>query len=161
MKNRVRTLAKALLRRWGYDLRRIESGPPLETFLEKTGRDAAYYTKYATRWPIFSPWVGHPEFQQLFEGIASLSAGSPERGYVLMRLAQYARHLPGDFAEYGVYRGGSALLICRVLQETNKRFYLFDSFQGLPPLDPRHDTNVRFREEQFATPVEGGPDALE
>jgi O-methyltransferase len=154
VRKRVKDLGKALLHRWGYEIRRVARELSSQTILADSRRDAAYYVKYSTRWPIFAPWMGHPESQQLLEGIRSLSPGSPERDYLLMRLAQYARHLPGDFAECGVYRGGSALLICRVLRETKKQLYLFDSFQGLPKPDPQHDPTNHFREGQFSSPVD-------
>jgi O-methyltransferase len=154
MKQQVKDRGKALLRRWGYELRRVKRGVSPERILAETGRDAPYYVEYSTPWPIFAPWVGHPDFIGLYEGIASLAVGCPERGYVLMSLAQYARYLPGDFAECGVYRGGSALLLCRTLQDTSKRLYLFDSFQGLPALDAKHDRTVDFREGQFSVSAE-------
>ena len=37
----------------------------------------------------------------------------------------------GDIAEVGVYKGGSAKLICEI---TNKQVHLFDTFEGLPEL---------------------------
>jgi hypothetical protein len=65
---------------------------------------------------------------------------SPERCYLLIELARYARHLPGDFAECGVWNGGTALLLARTLKNTaNKKLYLFDSFRGLPRLDREKD----------------------
>ena len=39
--------------------------------------------------------------------------------------------LPGDFAEFGVHRGGSARLI-DALMTGERRLHLFDSFEGLP-----------------------------
>jgi O-methyltransferase len=59
---------------------------------------------------------------------------------VLISFARYAAHLAGDFAECGVYRGGTALLLARVLgHDASKRLYLFDSFQGLPKMDRERD----------------------
>src|SRR5262249_34741813 len=98
--------------------------------------------------------LGTPDFHHLYEGIAPLTAGSPERGYLLASVARYARYLPGDFAECGVYKGGSALLLCRILPEDNTRLYLFDRFQGLPPPNPQHDDTTEFRTGQFATSVD-------
>ncbi len=39
-------------------------------------------------------------------------------------------HLSGDIAEVGVYKGGSAKIICEV--KGKKRLHLFDTFEGLP-----------------------------
>lgn len=41
--------------------------------------------------------------------------------------------VPGDLAEVGVYKGGSASLICEV--KGSRRLHLFDSFEGLPKSD--------------------------
>ena len=40
--------------------------------------------------------------------------------------------VPGDIAEVGVYRGGSAKLICEA--KGHKKLHLFDTFEGLPDL---------------------------
>ena len=41
------------------------------------------------------------------------------------------RQSPGDFAECGIWKGGTALLLARVLNDrTGKTLYLFDSFEG-------------------------------
>ncbi len=49
-----------------------------------------------------------------------------------------AADLPGDIVECGVWRGGSAAMMARAnLEDRNRcaerRIWLFDSFQGLPP----------------------------
>ncbi len=44
--------------------------------------------------------------------------------------AKSALKIKGDFAEVGVYRGGSAKLISKVLD--NRKLHLFDTFEGLP-----------------------------
>lgn len=48
----------------------------------------------------------------------------------LYHCAKSALKIKGDFAEVGVYRGGSALIIAKT--KLNKRLYLFDTFEGLP-----------------------------
>ncbi|MFA7345873.1 MAG: TylF/MycF/NovP-related O-methyltransferase [Terrimicrobiaceae bacterium] len=40
-------------------------------------------------------------------------------------------HLEGSVAEVGVYRGGSAKILCKA--KGNSPLYLFDTFEGLPP----------------------------
>ncbi len=42
-------------------------------------------------------------------------------------------NLPGDIAEVGVYKGGTAKLLTLL---TTKRIYLFDTFIGMPPVKP-------------------------
>jgi O-methyltransferase len=39
---------------------------------------------------------------------------------------------PGDFAEVGVYQGGSALFLYEIAQEQGRFLHLFDTFEGMP-----------------------------
>lgn len=57
---------------------------------------------------------------------------SADRKYVLSQFAAWASHLPGNLAECGVYKGGSAVFLCRAAAVAAKHVHLFDSFQGLP-----------------------------
>lgn len=59
----------------------------------------------------------------------------------LRRLAEtvIANEIPGDFIETGVWRGGACILMRAVLHAynvTNRRVWVADSFQGVPPPDP-------------------------
>ena len=47
--------------------------------------------------------------------------------------------IPGDLAELGVNKGGSALMIANTLRfyGSNKKLFLFDSFQGMPDPHPK------------------------
>jgi hypothetical protein len=42
------------------------------------------------------------------------------------------RRSQGHIAEVGVYKGGSAFLLCELIKNTKKNIYLFDTFEGLP-----------------------------
>lgn len=53
---------------------------------------------------------------------------------VLREIVLSVADLPGDLAELGVYRGGSALAIYRAAP--GRRLHLFDTFTGLPAPDP-------------------------
>ena len=56
--------------------------------------------------------------------------------------------VPGDFVETGVWRGGVLVLAAAILEEqgiTSRQIWGFDSFDGLPPPDPKNypgDANV-------------------
>lgn len=54
-----------------------------------------------------------------------------EAMYLLDRLHR-ALPLDGDVCEFGVARGASSVLIANELIESDKRLWLFDSFEGLP-----------------------------
>jgi O-methyltransferase len=49
-------------------------------------------------------------------------------------MMRQASALPGCFAEFGVFRGGTALLAAQVLRDTadDRALHLFDSFSGMP-----------------------------
>ena len=55
------------------------------------------------------------------------------RMWILTRMARQASLLAGNFAEFGSYRGGCAAMILSTCQlPPERRFYLFDTFTGLP-----------------------------
>jgi O-methyltransferase len=69
--------------------------------------------------------------------------------YNIYAAAERTRKVPGDIAELGVFRGGSARLICEVKKD--RELHLFDTFAGLPKpgkFDPD------FREGGFASSLE-------
>ncbi len=55
----------------------------------------------------------------------------------IYNLVQKVEHIKGDIAEIGVYKGGSARIICEV--KNNKSLYLFDTFEGLPETNKKYD----------------------
>jgi O-methyltransferase len=66
--------------------------------------------------------------------------------YNLYVLAQGTAHLPGALAEAGVYRGGSAKILCTV--KGDSPLYLFDTFEGMPKVNAA--TDGRFAQGDFA-----------
>jgi O-methyltransferase len=61
----------------------------------------------------------------------------------------------GDIAEVGVYKGGSAKLICEA--KGSRRLHLFDTFEGIPRVEAVDDYSVG----QFAASLEGVRSCLE
>ena len=60
----------------------------------------------------------------------------PERCYALYQAVLYIirNGIKGDFAECGVWKGGSVMLIAYTLLEagiTNRKIYLYDTFEGM------------------------------
>src|SRR5258706_11429993 len=71
--------------------------------------------------------------------------------YQLMELVRETAKVPGDLAEVGVYRGGSASLICSM--KGDRRFHLFDTFEGLP--NPgEYDRGTPFKRGMYAAPLQ-------
>jgi hypothetical protein len=68
-----------------------------------------------------------------------------EAAQVLSLVSATVAKLEGSLAEVGVYRGGSAKLIC--LMKGTRDLHLFDTFEGLPP--PTIGDHSVFRRSQF------------
>ena len=60
--------------------------------------------------------------------------------------------VPGDLVEVGVYRGGSARLICEV--KGDKPLHLFDTFEGLPELTAHDGASSQFWRNEFKSQLE-------
>ncbi len=86
-------------------------------------------------------------FELAYAGVEELTLVNRRRCANLWHLATRAKVLGGDAAEFGVYKGGTALLLARALQDTKKTLHLFDSFDGLPKEDERDEV---FKEGMFA-----------
>lgn len=65
---------------------------------------------------------------------------SLDRKYTLAQLLKLSLDLPGDVAECGVYKGGSAWLMCQAIRSHGKVNHLFDSFEGLSQPGPDDGT---------------------
>ncbi len=84
--------------------------------------------------PLFSPWDGLKGFREIYEQVRPYTLVSPDRCWILASCMAHARNLEGDFAELGVFRGGTALLAAMLLAEAKdqRALHLFDSFAGMP-----------------------------
>lgn len=43
-----------------------------------------------------------------------------------------AANIDGDVVEFGCYAGATSIVLAKILDGTNKRLYVYDSFEGLP-----------------------------
>ena len=74
---------------------------------------------------------------------------SAHQAYIVYCTAKAAKKIPGDMLEVGVYKAGSAKLICEV--KGSKNLHLFDTFSGLSDsceLDVQND-GLRFKKGDF------------
>src|SRR5580692_2724376 len=76
---------------------------------------------------------------------------NPLDAYSLYSLARMQVNVPGSMAEIGMYRGGSAAIICHL--KGDKKFFGFDTFEGLPSLGDEDEK--WFRENQFSAAQDG------
>jgi hypothetical protein len=102
---------------------------------EKTQCDLA---EKLTRW--FYPRYRFNDYGRLFLYDESFLADcarfavSPrtmERRYVVWQTMKLVRHVPGDTAECGAYKGATSFLICKGTLGSGKPHHVFDSFEGL------------------------------
>lgn len=70
--------------------------------------------------------------------------------YLICTMLEKVKKIEGDIAEVGVYKGGSAKLICQI---TNKPIYLFDTFEGLPDVG-EHDSPILFHKGDYRGSLE-------
>ena len=130
--------------------------------VHKVAKGGSYTLHPPYGYATYSPWFEEP-FRARYERIRSRTLVSEDRCYVIHQLARWARHLDGDFAECGVYKGGTALLIAETLAEAGieKRFDLFDTFTGMPdPGGPSHHAQGDFGDvslEEVKSVLRGHP----
>ena len=86
-------------------------------------------------------WEHNTRFQQILQEIHGVTLLDPTRCYMIYQAMMRAGRIPGDVAEVGVYRGGSARLLGRTIDGSGKTLHLFDTFGGMPETDARHDTH--------------------
>lgn len=153
MRNQILRMLNVFLKAVG--LKISPMGPPPgsdpDSIAARTVKEAEYYTYWQAPHPLFTPWTKHPSFTKYADGSAPNTVVSADRCYMLLALARYAARLEGDFAECGVFRGGTALILARVIAETTgKTLRLFDSFAGLSQEDAQHDNH--YKKGNFASP---------
>ncbi|HEY6654521.1 MAG TPA: TylF/MycF/NovP-related O-methyltransferase [Solirubrobacterales bacterium] len=87
----------------------------------------------------YSPFQHDPGWSAAYEEMAS--EWYPEtpgldvrwRMWILTSMAMQARRLPGNIAEFGVYRAGCARMILGTVGTApDARYHLFDTFAGIP-----------------------------
>jgi O-methyltransferase len=95
--------------------------------------------------PMFSPWTD-PAWRKELQLDGSTTLVSADRIYVLERLLRQAlASVPGDIAECGVYRGGSARILADIASRADqaRRVLLFDTFAGMPDTSKAFDYHER------------------
>ena len=96
--------------------------------------DGEYTFRLPYSYYTYSPWF-EAWFREIYAKIKNHTTVTEDRSYMIYRFCQHCLHLEGDFAECGVYKGGTAFLIAYA-QEKNavrdKKLHLFDTFSGMP-----------------------------
>jgi O-methyltransferase len=119
----LKTIAGRMINRMGYRI-------------YKTGVGSEYslcppYSHYT-----YSPWF-EEGFQKMYGRVKDRTLCTEDRCYMIHRFARHCSNVEGDFAECGVYRGGTAFLIADTLKDSadrDRRLHLFDTFSGMPAI---------------------------
>jgi len=77
-----------------------------------------------------------PEFWEIYNLCKPYTMTTVERMYALFCSVNYVLNnkIPGSFVECGVWRGGSSMLIAKMLSNrkiVDRKLYLFDTFEGM------------------------------
>lgn len=91
--------------------------------------------------PLFSPWLGYGEFEKYYAIAKRRTLVSRDRCWILYSLCRQSFAQDGDIWECGVYKGGTAALLARLIYDNSsgKMLHLFDTFEGMPKTDPHID----------------------
>ncbi len=107
-----------------------------KAFIEKLVRDATCAEDlFATR--AEAHWLDEPDFQNAYAAAENISVWGSKirwRVYTLVKSAQAAARLNGNFVECGANRGGTAMAVLTYVSPAafdNRKFFLFDTFNGL------------------------------
>jgi len=93
--------------------------------------------------PLFEPWRAKL-FESVYQRVAADSLLSRDRAWVLQTTLRQALNTAGAVYELGVFRGGSAVLLQQVIQDSDESrpLRLFDTFAGMPETDPVLDRHM-------------------
>jgi len=100
--------------------------------------------------PSNFPDIKETEFWDIYEFCKPYTMTSVERMYGLYSSVNYVlqNNISGVFVECGVWRGGSAMMIAKMLANRNmldRKIFLYDTFSGMP-IPTADDINISGRE---------------
>jgi O-methyltransferase len=142
---RYKAIVKRTLRSFGLEVRRVGRVPPVDSTIP----DAPFY---APPWSegvatVFNPWFGYGDFRLLRELARPYTIVHPQSLYILFAFAANALTLKGEVWECGVYKGGTARMLAKLIQQKGKAgtiLRLFDTFEGMPETDKTIDLHKQF-----------------
>jgi O-methyltransferase len=134
VENTLKSTVKKLLTKAGYNISRLPEDIP-------NIPDVEFYR------PVFSPWLGYGDWAEFYNKAKPYTLVSSDRCWVLYVLATQALKLTGEFWECGVYQGGTAIMLSKLIDDKaplkNKIFRLFDTFEGMPETDAVKDVHKK------------------
>lgn len=85
------------------------------------------------------PWDQDVQFNDYMHRVSGNTLVDRARCFMLFQFARQTSRIPGDIAEVGVYKGGTARLLAKAFEPAGKDVHLFDTFSGMPPVDESKD----------------------
>ena len=131
-----RKYVRNTIRKLGYEVSPIPWTPNDQARSKLFNKES--YARIVSSAPVFCPWVEDSAFAREWTTASKYTLVSLDRCYTLYSFARNSLELKGDFAECGVYKGGTAILLASLVKGREKVLHLFDSFEGLPDADS-HD----------------------
>ncbi len=119
----LKIIVQKFFNKFGYRLTKIRGGEKLPYTRNHP------YSSYT-----YSPWFEN-WFLDILKKIRDHTLVSEDRCFTIHMFSKHCRHLEGDFAECGIYKGGTAYLISLILKDNSnhqKTLHLFDTFSGMP-----------------------------
>ena len=107
-------------------------------YLRKAGYDLVGFKTFKGIADPIIPWENDAAFISLYNTVLPHTLVDRKRLYMLWQLSKKAASLKGNFAECGVYKGGTALLLSKI-KPANVVLHLFDTFEGMPTTNPEKD----------------------
>lgn len=91
-------------------------------------------------------------FLELWPEISGMAILHPLQALNIVEQLDYALNQPGDVIECGIFQGVTSILMAKLMdiRQSDKKLFLFDSFQGLPEPDRQVDANPRFEKGAWA-----------
>jgi O-methyltransferase len=130
--NRAKTAAKQLLLRAGVEVHR----PAYIEYLQKREEKVAVRLRETlVEFDLLARHIGFPDLpgqDGRIDLLARLSGTEILEAFYVLDALHRSLPLPGDVCEFGVAEGATSALLANELRSTEKRLWLFDSFQGLP-----------------------------
>ncbi|MBP9701587.1 MAG: class I SAM-dependent methyltransferase [Candidatus Pacebacteria bacterium] len=87
----------------------------------------------------FVAWAKDVDFEKASVAVEPFTMLERDRLYMLWQFARQAARLGGATAQVGVFRGGSARLIAYAQEKQTTPFFVFDTFEGMPKVNPDID----------------------
>jgi len=86
-------------------------------------------------------------FLELWPQIADITILHPLQALNIIERLDDALNQPGDVIECGIFQGVTSILMAKLMdvRQSDKKLFLFDSFQGLPEPDRQVDASTNFQ----------------